>query len=107
MRIYELFSTIRRNPLVENTVSLFFLQAANYLFPILVIPLMVRALGIEKFGLLSFSQAFLHYFIVLIEYGFNLTASRQISLHRDQPAECQKIFAAVMVTKGLLLFLSA
>ena len=90
--------------LIENISSLFVLQAANYVLPMVTIPYLVRVLGPDKFGLIAFAQAFIQYFIILSDYGFNLSATRQIAIHRDDPTAISDIFSAVMSVKlGLML----
>jgi O-antigen/teichoic acid export membrane protein len=54
--------------LASNFTSLTILQISNYLFPIILLPYLVRVLGVEKYGLISFAIAFHAYFITLCEY---------------------------------------
>src|SRR5215212_3965177 len=90
----------------ENMVSLFVLQGVNYLLPLITLPYLVRVLGPEGFGLVAFAQAFLQYFVVLTDYGFNLTATREIAVNRDDAREVSKIFSTVMLIKLGLMLLS-
>lgn len=85
--------------LIGNISSLFVLQAANYIFPLIMLPYLVRVLGPDKFGLYIFAQIFIQYFIIFTDYGFNYTATRQISIERDNIEQCSKIFSAVMMIK--------
>lgn len=83
--------------------SLGVLQAANYILPLITLPYLVRVLGAANFGLIAFAQAFMLYFGALTDYGFNLTATRQIAAGRDDAREVSRIFCAVMAAKVVLL----
>jgi len=92
--------------IINNLTSLFILQIANYILPLITIPYLVRVLGPEKYGLLSFSQAFLQYFILLTDYGFNFTATKKISIYRDDATKLSRIFINTIIIKGCLALLS-
>lgn len=102
----RIFKTEDIKTLTENFFSLAVLQGANYLLPLITLPYLVRVLGPEKYGLVMFAQAFLQYFVILTDYGFNLSATREISLHREDKQKVSEIFSAVFLIKFLLLLLS-
>lgn len=91
-----------RRRLLGNMASLFTLQGANYILPLVTLPYLVRVLGPEKFGLIAFSQAFMQYFIVATDYGFNLSATREIAVHRGDAEKLGAIVSSVLTIKLLL-----
>ena len=100
------FNTSTKKRLTENFLSLSALQAVNYLLPLITLPYLVRVLGPEKFGLVTFAQAFIMYFVILTDYGFNLSATREVSINREKEGRVAEIFSSVMVVKFLLGTLS-
>lgn len=100
------FSNPDNKKLLSNFISLSMLQAASFILPLLVIPYLIFVLGIEKFGLVSLAQALITYFVVFTDYGFNLTATRDISINRKNHKKITSIFSSVFSTKLLLGLIS-
>lgn len=97
--------TPKRN-LLENFLSLGALQIVSYSLPLITLPYLSRVLGADKFGLVFFAQACMAYFMVLTDYGFELSATREIAVNRHNSNNLSNIFSSVFVIKWALLLLS-
>ena len=97
-------SEAKRN-LLENFLSLGALQIVGYIIPLINLPYLSRILGVEKFGLVFFAFAFMQYFIMLTDYGFGLSATREIAINRHNSNNISNIFSAVTFIKFCPLFI--
>jgi len=92
--------------IVTNYFSLSILQIANYILPLLILPYLVRVLGTEKFGLIMFAQALATFLTVFVDFGFNLSGTREVSVARNQREKLSEIFSAIMIIKAGLICLA-
>ena len=93
-------TTLQR--LSDNFISLVVLQFINYLLPLFLIPYLIRILGIEGFGIYSFVLAIMMYGVQMSDYGFELSATYHISLHRENSKKINEIFSSVLSIKLLI-----
>lgn len=92
--------------LFGNLSALMILQLLTYVFPLITVPYLYRVLGVELYGLVSFSAAFMVYFTILTDFGFNLSAVREISVNRDSKEKVEEIFNSVSSSRILLCICS-
>ena len=92
--------------LMGNFFSLSSMQVLNYIFPLITLPYLVRVLGPYHYGLVMFAQAIIQYFVLLTNYGFDLSATSQIALKKSDPSAVSKITSEVFATKSTLMGLS-
>ena len=92
--------------LIQNFTSLSILQIANFLFPLIVLPYVVRVLGPAKYGLINFAAAFIAYFNLISDYGFSLSGTKEISIIRDDKEKLSKTFSTIITIKLLLSIVS-
>lgn len=82
-----------------NFISLTSLQSINYILPLVVLPYLIRIIGMEKFGLIAFAQSLVQYFLIVTDYGFSLSATRTISLIGEHKQKTNELFSSVMTVK--------
>lgn len=99
----SLLQSIIRSRVASNTFYLMVLQALNNILPLLTIPYLVRVLGTESFGIISMAQVIAIYCNVVADYGFNLSATRLISLYKDDKQARENTFNAVVTLKAIIL----
>ncbi|NLB63229.1 MAG: flippase [Fibrobacter sp.] len=94
-----------KKALWTNFFSLSTIQAFGYALPLLTIPYVVRVVGTELYGTAAFALAVAAFFTVIVDYGFNLTATREASINRSDMGYLSQLYAAVMSVKFILLLL--
>ena len=92
--------------IIENFSYLSVLQILSLITPLITYPYLVKTLGEVMYGTVVFAQAVVTYFNILVVFGFNFTAARDVSLHRDNPKKLSEIISAVTIIKTLFLILS-
>jgi len=100
------FAQTEKRKILNNFFSLTALQLSNYIIPLMTLPYLTRVLGPEKYGLTAFAQAFIQYFILITDFGFNLSATREIAINRESDEKVSRIFSSVITIKIFLLILS-
>jgi len=92
--------------LIQSLTSLSILQIANYLFPLIVLPYVVRVLGPAKYGLINFAAAFIAYFNLLCEYGFSLSGTKGIAQIRENKETLSRKFSVILSVKLIFFLIS-
>ncbi len=95
-----------RHGLFKNILSLGIVQVANLVLPLISIPIISRIIGPDKFGVVNYAATFIGYFTLLIDYGFNFTATRKVSKDPDNRELRNIVFSEVLLAKTFLFFCS-
>lgn len=86
--------------LIENIFSMVTLRALEYILAFILIPYLLRVLGPSNFGAVVFMQGLMGYLVLVVNYGFNLTAPR--ALARADEKDVSSIFSVYMWARILL-----
>ena len=85
-----------------NVLALSAVQACRKTLPLLTLPYLARVLGPDGWGQLTFFQSFAACVTVVIEFGFGLSASRDVARSRRSPEELSEVVAGVFGAQAFL-----
>ncbi|MEO8662118.1 MAG: oligosaccharide flippase family protein, partial [Bryobacteraceae bacterium] len=85
-----------RNDLVHNAAALYGVQVCRKVLPLITMPYLARVLGPAVWGTVAFVSSLGEFVVLVIEFGFNLSATRQIAQDRFSPEKCGRIMAGVL-----------
>lgn len=109
----DLKNVIKNNSkVINNFVSLVILNVVNYVFPLIIIPILIKRLGLEVYGEYIFAFTILSYLNLIVQYGFNFSATNKVAKNQENKAlissvytsvTLSRIFFSVIITVGILL----
>lgn len=103
-KLRDIVNTDEKKRLLSNFMSLSILQGLNLILPLITFPYLVRTLGVDKYGLVVFAQAFITYFTLLADYGFNLSGVREISFNKNNFKKITRIYNSILTARlGLVV----
>jgi PST family polysaccharide transporter len=97
---------ISNKSIVSNFSYLSAFQLFNILLPLVIYPYLIRVLGTETYGVVIFSQAIIMYFSMLINFGFNISATKDVAEYRKNPKKLNEIVSTVFIIKAFLWIFS-
>lgn len=96
----------RKKTFILNFASLASIQVINYVLPLLTVPYLFKALGANGYGMFSFAIAFVQYFMILTDFGFNLSATKYIAERRQNTSEVNHFVNSAMLARMILALIS-
>ena len=79
MRTAARLRALTATPLAQNTLALYAVGLAAYMFPLLTAPYLARVLRPEGWGRVALAQGAGQMLVIVVEYGFLLSATREIA----------------------------
>ena len=92
--------------LIENFSYLSILQVSNLLIFLFLTPYLFRVLGQEMYGLVVYGQTIAIYFSILVNFGFTATATRDVSINREDSEKTSVIISRVLTIKSAFFVIS-
>lgn len=92
----------KNRQLIENFFSLSILNGLNVLLPLVTLPYILTIVGKANYGAYSYVYVIIQYVILFSTYGFNFSATKQISQCRNDKDAVSRIYNAVIACKALI-----
>lgn len=105
LRVFKnFFGKYRTNKVVHNFFYLALVNIVNYAFPIIIIPFLIVSLGLEVYGKYIFAFTILSYFNLLVQYGFNFSATQKVAKFSNNAMVISETYTAVTVIRLFFSF---
>jgi polysaccharide transporter, PST family len=92
----------RRDPVARNSAALYGVQCCRKIFPLFTVPYLTRMLHPGGWGVVAFVLSMADILTLIIEFGFNLSATREIARQRHHRENCRDIMGGVLGAQTLL-----
>jgi len=83
-------------------IFMFTSQIVNYLFPLFLVPYLIKVLGLKLYGVYVIFQIIIFFGILLTSYSYNVTGVKRISNNLTNANKMQIIFNNIISTRILL-----
>ena len=98
---------MQKNRTINNTIMLYLLTIAKLIFPLLTLPYLPRVLTTDCYGVVSYVKSCMVYFQLFVDFGFLLSAVKDIVQAKDDKGEIGIIAGQTFLAKLLIVAASA
>lgn len=103
----SLIKTVKGNKgVISNAFFLSIIEVIRIAFPFITLPYVIKTVGASNYGTVAFAQAIASYLVVIVNYGLNISAIKDVSVNRDNPKKINEIVSSVFIIKGGLFLVS-
>ena len=92
--------------IAHNTTYLSVLEIIKMVMPFVALPYLISTVGPDKYGLVVFAQAVISYFIIIVNFGLDVSAVKNISINRNDKNKLSEVVSSVLVIKSCLFLIS-
>jgi PST family polysaccharide transporter len=82
------------------------MKVLNIGIKVILAAYLIRVLGNEKYGLLTWLDSVIQYFIMIINFGFNIYAAKYIVENRKKTDNINEIVSSIFIIKAFLFVIS-
>ncbi|WP_313513821.1 oligosaccharide flippase family protein [Sphingobacterium sp.] len=99
MSLLSKFKSGSAKKIIENFLSLSVLNIVNYIFPLLIIPILIKRMGVENYGIYIFAYTILNYLNLLVQYGFNFSATNKIAKNQENSDLISRTYSSITIIR--------
>lgn len=92
--------------ILKNFSYLTLMKFFNIGVKIVLAAYLIRILGTEKYGLITWLDSIIQYFIMIVNFGFNIYAAKYIVENKNKSTKINEIVSSIFIIKGSLFILS-
>lgn len=81
------------------------LTVTNYIIPLIVFPYVARILGVENFGIYSFVDSTINYFLIISMLGITTVGIREIAKNKNNSTQLSQTFSSLFVLNSISTFI--
>jgi len=100
-------SRIGKHRLTRNITAMYLMTAVNYVVPFIVLLHLTRVLGPDLYGVVAFASGIMMLAMVLVDFGYGLSATNKISRHRNNRKYVAGLLGGILRVKLVLIAISA
>jgi len=92
--------------MIRSIGALGLVQISGYVLPLATLPYLTRVLGVEQFGKIALAQASMTYGVLLVDFGFSLSATRRVAVAKGDHIELSRIASATWIAQWVLVVIA-
>ena len=92
--------------ILKNFSYLTLMKVFNIGVKVVLAAYLIRILGSEKYGLITWLDSVIQYFIMIVNFGFNIYAAKYIVENKNKKTKINEIVSSIFIIKGVLFMLS-
>ena len=93
---------MKNKNIVNNTIMLMIFNIAKIVFPFITLPYLTRILTTDSYGIVAYVKTVMSYMQIFVEFGFVLSATKDIVKCREDKNEMERVIGDTMVARVIL-----
>ena len=104
--MFQKIDSLLKNKITFNLFYIGIIKFINIFSKYILLSYLVRTFGEENYGIVTWVDSFIQYFLILINFGFDMYAAKYIVENKQDKSKLNKIISTIITIKAGLFFLS-